>query len=614
MSHGENLNYNNISATTTDLHAEELANPEKLVNNIQYYDPKVYINNDNNSDDDDYHRTVDDAGNYTSNSDHELHEEDNNDIHNEEKKNVNNGTQQNSHSKNHSESESEEDSQMRRESDNNNNNNNSTEAKKFDPTDESSWSKEDMMLQKLELLRKLGELSRAGVKLSQNYSLNSDYKTMKFEYELHSNIRSKQNSIKWMSGMLVGIVKGVELLNDNMNPFDMKFDGMWSNEVQSDISNYYDILGEIYEKYTTPGKKMAPELRLFLMLTGSAVSIQMHKGIANFMASKSDVSGELENNPEHFAELRKKSEMNRMEQKKKMQEKVEEEHKAATDRMANINLMEKQHKIFNDVKKTSGNPNLFKSMVLSESATSYNKTKETEKERKEKERQEKERQEKERQEKERQEKERQEKERQSIERMNKIKQAEIIEKKREQQMESNKLKKEMQQLEYINNMIKMRTENEKKISDNDKKNSEKKREISAKVIKSESSQKQSSQQSSSQQSSQQTSSQQSSSQSHSESPSKCKNTKNNAVTTSKSNDNCSVASSASYMSKNPKFEKMRSSNTNSNNQITDSTSQVRQLKIVDNMPEITCSKSKESTNKQKGSTKKISTSQTLSTA
>jgi hypothetical protein len=567
MSHGENQNYNNITATTTDLHAEELANPEKLMNNIQYYDPKVYINNDNDSDDEDYHRTVDDAGNYTNNSFHEEHNEEPNIAQNGENKEQPNITL-NSHSKNHSDEESEEegnnDSQKRQETENN-----STEAKKFDPNDEASWSKEDMMLQKLELLRKLGELSRAGVKLSQNYSLNSDYKTMKFEYELHSNIRSKQNSIKWMSGMLVGIVKGVELLNDNMNPFDMKFDGMWSNEVQSDISNYYDIFGEIYEKYTTPGKKMAPELRLFLMLTSSAVSIQMHKGIANFMASKSDVSGELENNPEHFAELRKKSDMNRMEQKKKMEDKVNEEHKMAAERMANINLMERQQKIFNDAKKTSGNTNLYKSMVLSESATSNNMIRNKERE-KEREKQ------------------------AAIERMNKIKQAEMIEKKLEQQMESNKMKKEMQQLENINNMIKMRTENERKISENERKIPEKKKEITVKEIKSQSSSESASQSSSESESASTTN----------------KSKKNNKVTTSKSNDNCSVASSASYMSKNPKFEKMRSSNNNSNSQITDSTSQVRQLKIVDNMPEITCSKSKESSNKQKGTAKKISTSQT----
>ena len=48
-----------------------------------------------------------------------------------------------------------------------------------------------MMLKKLNMLRKLGELTQYGVKLSQNYNMNSDYQAMEYEYELHKELELK---------------------------------------------------------------------------------------------------------------------------------------------------------------------------------------------------------------------------------------------------------------------------------------------------------------------------------------------------------------------------------------------------------------------------------------
>ena len=55
---------------------------------------------------------------------------------------------------------------------------------KADQDNETTWSKKDLMLHKLDMLRKLGELQADGVTLSQVYSLDSDYDTMKYEYIL----------------------------------------------------------------------------------------------------------------------------------------------------------------------------------------------------------------------------------------------------------------------------------------------------------------------------------------------------------------------------------------------------------------------------------------------
>ena len=41
----------------------------------------------------------------------------------------------------------------------------------------------------------------------------------------------------------------------------------WSKQMSADIKDYYDVFGELYEKYNRPGKSMPPELKLVLILS-----------------------------------------------------------------------------------------------------------------------------------------------------------------------------------------------------------------------------------------------------------------------------------------------------------------------------------------------------------
>ena len=141
--------------------------------------------------------------------------------------------------------------------------------------DYTELSPDKQMLKRLDMLRKLGELVQYGVKLSQNYNMNSDYFAMKYEYELHKNIRAKQNSVNWMSSLMLNCIYGIEILNEKYNPFDLKLKN-WSEQINADINNYYDVFGEIYEKYNQPGKNMAPELKLVLMISGSALKFHLN--------------------------------------------------------------------------------------------------------------------------------------------------------------------------------------------------------------------------------------------------------------------------------------------------------------------------------------------------
>ncbi len=202
-------------------------------------------------------------------------------------------------------------------------------------------SKEEIMLEKLDMLRKLCELANQGVKLSQNYNMNSDYNMMKYEYELHKKIRDKQNNVNWMSNMFLNCVWGLEMLNDNYNPFDVKLKG-WSQSVNSEISQYTDVFGDLYEKYHKPGSKgMAPELRLVMLLSGSALKFHLN----NKMFGGPTLNQKMEDDPVLMEQLRQKAlrqKQEELKQKEIIQNKISKEHETAAQRANDLNMIKQK--------------------------------------------------------------------------------------------------------------------------------------------------------------------------------------------------------------------------------------------------------------------------------
>jgi hypothetical protein len=237
--------------------------------------------------------------------------------------------------------------------------------------DTKNLSKKELMLLKLDMLRKLGELKQCGVLLSQNYNMESDLDMMQYEYKLHHDIRSKQNSVQWMSHMMIGIVKGTEILNDNYNPFDIKLDGL-SDKIGSDMHNYYAVLGDIYEKYNQPGKQMAPELRLLLMISGAALSLQINR----YAPGVGDI-GNIIRNEDNLKELRQKAEADST-MMHKTNEYMKKQHDAAAQKAADIKMLQEKdlenqrfHKLLDG--KNTNMKKIKESLILSsESQSRYN--------------------------------------------------------------------------------------------------------------------------------------------------------------------------------------------------------------------------------------------------
>lgn len=140
--------------------------------------------------------------------------------------------------------------------------------------------------EKKEILYQMNRLEAKGFQLPRKFTMQSDLEEMKSEY--HRVLREKEidASIRFQRKMMMAMVTGVEFLNTRFDPFDVKLDG-WSEQVHENINDYDDIFEELHEKYKSKGKKMAPELRLMMSLSGSAFMFHL----TNSMFKQSTLPG-----------------------------------------------------------------------------------------------------------------------------------------------------------------------------------------------------------------------------------------------------------------------------------------------------------------------------------
>lgn len=127
-------------------------------------------------------------------------------------------------------------------------------------------TKEDLLKEKFNYLRKLEQLESKGVTLSKRYSMDSSLDEMKGEYEHIIFEKERSNSMKFQGKVLTTLITGLEFLNNKLDPFDIKLEG-WSEQINENLEDYDDIFSELHEKYKSKAK-MAPELKLLFQLAG----------------------------------------------------------------------------------------------------------------------------------------------------------------------------------------------------------------------------------------------------------------------------------------------------------------------------------------------------------
>ena len=162
-------------------------------------------------------------------------------------------------------------------------------------------SKEEILREKFQLLRKLESLEQKGVQLSKKYTMDSPLLEMKGEYETIVDEKAKQNSIKFQGNMLMTCINGIEFLNNRFDPFDIKLDG-WSEQVAENVDDYDEVFGELYDKYKSKGT-MSPELRLLFQLGGSAMMLHMTNSM--FKSAMPGMDDVLRQNPDLAQQFQK---------------------------------------------------------------------------------------------------------------------------------------------------------------------------------------------------------------------------------------------------------------------------------------------------------------------
>ena len=157
-----------------------------------------------------------------------------------------------------------------------------------------AMSNEQILREKLKVLRKLEALQKKGIQLTKQYTMDSPLAEMQGEYEMIKSEKEKSNSVKFQGKMLMAAVSAIEFLNAKFDPFDVKLDG-WGESVSENLDDYDEVFGELHEKYG--GKtKMAPELKLLFMLGGSAAMLHMTNTM--FKSSMPGMDDIMRQNPE----------------------------------------------------------------------------------------------------------------------------------------------------------------------------------------------------------------------------------------------------------------------------------------------------------------------------
>jgi hypothetical protein len=155
-------------------------------------------------------------------------------------------------------------------------------------------SEEEIQNQKKEMLYQFDRLEKKGYKLPRRFNMGSNLEDMRAEYDRVVREKQVDASVRFQRKMLMAATTGLEFINDRFDPFDIRLEG-WSESINDNIDDYDEVFEELHEKYK--GKsKMAPELKLLMMLGGSAFMFHMTNTM--FKSSMPGLDQVLKQNPD----------------------------------------------------------------------------------------------------------------------------------------------------------------------------------------------------------------------------------------------------------------------------------------------------------------------------
>ena len=156
-------------------------------------------------------------------------------------------------------------------------------------------SPEEERKEKADMINKLNRLETKGFSISRRFTMDNSLEEIKGEFDRLMDARNLEGSIKFQRQMMMGLVTGMELMNNKFNPFDWQLDG-WSESVHENVDDYDEVFEELYDKYKTKGQ-MPPEAKLLFMMVGSGFMFHMSNSFFKSKMGNMTVDDILKNNP-----------------------------------------------------------------------------------------------------------------------------------------------------------------------------------------------------------------------------------------------------------------------------------------------------------------------------
>jgi hypothetical protein len=154
---------------------------------------------------------------------------------------------------------------------------------------------EEERKEKADMINKLNRLESKGFQISRRFTMDNTLEEIKTEYDRLMDARNLEGSIKFQRQMMMGVVTGLELMNNKFNPFDWQLDG-WSESVHENVDDYDEVFEELYDKYKGRGN-MPPEARLLFMMVGSGFMFHMSNSFFRQKMGNMTMDDILKGNP-----------------------------------------------------------------------------------------------------------------------------------------------------------------------------------------------------------------------------------------------------------------------------------------------------------------------------
>lgn len=150
---------------------------------------------------------------------------------------------------------------------------------------------QNLRKEKAYALFQLKKLCEKGYNASRNYTMEhelcdiqDEVSRIKKEMEIERSIRLSRQGLMLISSL-------IETGNTKYDPFGVDLNG-WSETINANIEDYDEVFEELYEKYHH-SISMSPEIKLLLMVTGSAISFHITKKMLGGGMSAPDIMSSL---------------------------------------------------------------------------------------------------------------------------------------------------------------------------------------------------------------------------------------------------------------------------------------------------------------------------------